>query len=169
MIYQLVFYSRLFHPVSWSNLNDRGSLLTTAHQPANDATSSWWLDPTTVGQMSSPQPEGDLRENTHSISPFSPQWRPRPVRRHQLVPLFCPPQAFLFSPSSASSFSVSLFFHPKKECPLRLSVSLLQHLFSLLIWAGIEPHPAPVQDTCSVCGSRVHAGWVAFLCMSCDQ
>ena len=27
----------------------------------------------------------------------------------------------------------------------------------------------PIQDPCSVCGSRVHAGWVAFLCMVYDQ
>ena len=66
-------------------------------------------------------------------------------------------------------------FHPlppraKKERPLRLSVSLLLHFYSLLIWAGIEPHPGPVmQDLSSISGDRVHAGWVAFLCMVCDQ
>ena len=34
-------------------------------QPANDAASTWWLDPTPpVGQMASPQPEGDLQNHT---------------------------------------------------------------------------------------------------------
>ena len=33
----------------------------------------------------------------------------------------------------------------------------------------MAPHPGPGQDPCSVCGNRVHPGWVAFLCMVCDQ
>ena len=73
------------------------------------------------------------------------------------------------SHSSASSSSVPLPFHLKKECPFWLSVSLLLHPISLLIQAGIEPHPGPVQDLYLLCGSRGHAGWVAFLCMVCDQ
>ena len=36
-------------------------------------------------------------------------------------------------------------------------MSLHLHLFSLLTRSGIEPHPGPVQDPCSVCGDRVHA------------
>ena len=56
-------------------------------------------------------------------------------------------------------------FHPKKKSPLRISVCLLLHFFCLLISAGIEPHSGHVQNPCSECGSRVHAGWVAFLFM----
>ena len=90
---------------------------------------------------------------------------PRPVWCHlpsDPVPFFCPPWTFLFGPLSASSSSAPLFFHPKMECTFRLLVSLL-HFFSLLIRAGIEPHPGPVQDPCSVWGSsRVYSSWVAF-------
>ena len=34
---------------------------------AKDTASPWWLDPTTVGQMASQQPEEDLRDHTHAI------------------------------------------------------------------------------------------------------
>ena len=51
--------------------------------PAKDAVSPWWLDLTTVGQMASPQPEGNLHDHTHVIHLthliFSPRCRPRPV------------------------------------------------------------------------------------------
>ena len=93
------------------------------------------------------------------ISPFSPRGRPRPVWRHlpsDPVPLSYPSRAFL----CRLLFLCSSAFPP--------SVSLL-HLFSLLVLAGIEPHPGPVQDPCSVCCIRVYAGWVAFLCMVCNQ
>ena len=104
---------------------------------------------------------------THFLSPISSQWCPRPVRRNlssDPVALFCPLQAFLSSPSSASPL-----FSPQEGVPTSALVSLFLHLFSLLIRAGIESHPGPVQDPCSVCGSCVQAGWVAFLCMVCDQ
>jgi len=39
----------------------------------------------------------------------------------------------------------------------------------LLVLAGIEPHPGPVRDPCGVCGTRVAAGWLAFLCSVCDR
>ena len=106
---------------------------------------------------------------THLI--FLPGWHPRPVQRHlppDLVPPSCPPWASPSNLSSASSSSVTIFLHPKKKRPLLLSVSLL-HLFILLIQMGIEPHTGPVQDSCSVCGDRVHSGWVSFLCMVWDQ
>ena len=41
--------------------------------PANDAACTRWLDPTPVGQMASPQPEGDLRDHT---SPHSSHLKP---------------------------------------------------------------------------------------------
>ena len=69
----------------------------------------------------------------------------------------------------ASASSVPLFSHPKKGCPLRLSVSFLLHLFNLLIRMRIEQHPGLAQDSCPVCGSRGHSVWVALLCMVCDQ
>ena len=46
------------------------SLAYIAHgvcNPAKDDASPWWLDPTTVCQMASPQPKGDLRDHTHVI------------------------------------------------------------------------------------------------------
>ena len=46
------------------------SLAHIAHwvcKPAKDAAAPWWLDKTTVGQMASPQPDGDLRDHTHVI------------------------------------------------------------------------------------------------------
>ena len=63
-------------------------------------------------------------------------------------PLAPPPPVYIFP------------FYLKKECPLRLSVSILLHLHSLLARTMIEPHPGPVQDPCSVCGNRVGAGCV---------
>ena len=151
-----------------------------SHQSKTSPLRGGWTLSTTFGQMVSPQPEGDLQDHSHvihltsthssyltlftSVAPntgvapptfrFSPTLLP--------LPLFCHshsssvPRAFLFSPSSYSL--VLLFFHHKKERPPRLSVSLLLHLFSLLIRAEIEPHPGPEQDPCSVCGSRVYAG-----------
>ena len=76
----------------------------------------------------------------------------------KIYPPSCPPRVFPFNLSSVSSSFVPLFPHPKKERALRLSVSLLLHLFNLLIRAVIEPQPGPVQVPCSVSG-----GWVAFL------
>ena len=118
-----------------------------------------------VGQMVSPQPEGDLQDHTSSHSShlpfhsshltFSPRWRPRPLQRHppsDPVPRSKPPLSFPSNLSSASSSSVTLFFYPKKDCPLRLSVSLLLHFFSLLIRAGIEPHPGPIQGRLQTTG-----------------
>ena len=72
--------------------------------------------------------------------------------------------------SSSSAFPSPLSFLPlsMKARPFWLSVSLLFHLFTLLVKVGIETHTGPVQDPCSVCGSRVHAGWVTFLCMVCN-
>ena len=123
-----------------------------------------------------PRPHSRHSPHPYSLIPshFSHRWHPRPVRHHlptDTVSFSCPLRAFLFSAFSASSSYVPLFFHPKKECPRRFSVtvSFLLHFLSLLIRAGIEPHPVPVQDPCSVCGSRVFTGWVAFLCMVCDQ
>ena len=40
---------------------ERTCTSATSSEPARD--SSWWLNPTTVGQMASPQPEGDLRDH----------------------------------------------------------------------------------------------------------
>ena len=112
--------------------------------PAKDAASLWRLDPTTFGQMTSPQQERDLRDHTdviylsettltsftsprshsrhsltHFSSPFSPRWRPTPVQRHlssNPVELFFPSRAFFSSPSSASCSSVPLFF-PQEGLP----------------------------------------------------
>ena len=39
--------------------------------------------------------------------------------------------------------------HPKKERPLWLSVSLLLHISSVLVRAGIDLLPGPAQDPCS--------------------
>ena len=43
------------------------TLYTECAIPAKEASSPWWLDPTTVDQMASPQPERDLRDHTHVI------------------------------------------------------------------------------------------------------
>ena len=107
---------------------------------------------------------------THFISPCSPQWHTRLEWRHipfEPVPLFCPLWAFNFNPPSAPFSSVPLY-PPQEECPLQLSTSIL-HFFSLIIWAGIELHLGPIRDPCSVGGSRVYAGWVAFICTVCNQ
>ena len=117
-----------------------------------------WLDPTTVGQMASPQAEG---EHTHVI-------QLTPTHSSHLAPKTgaVPPTFQIRSHSRAhhrSSFSPSsgpLFSHPKEERPLWL---LLLHFFRHLIWAAIEPHPGHVQDPCSVCGSQTYAGCIAFL------
>ena len=86
--------------------------------------------------MASPQPEGDLRNHfhviyltfTHLISPFSPRWYPRTVRRHipsNPGPLFYHSQASLSSPSSSvpeegvPQKKEEFLGSPKKECPLR--------------------------------------------------
>ena len=141
--------------------------------PANNTASSWWLDPTPKSAKWRYHNWRETSETTHlthlskPISThltFSLQWHPRPVQRLPPSNPLSPP-----SPPLASSSSVTPFFHPKKECPLWLSESLLLHLFRLLIQAGIEPHPGPVQDPCSVCGNWVHPGWVAILYMVCDQ
>ena len=141
-------------------------LPTDALDTAKDVTSLWWLEPTPVDQMASPQPEGDLRDHTSPNSShltFSPRWRPKTVQRH-FPPDPVQPSCLLWaSPSKLSSTLssyVTLFLHPKKEHPLWLSVNLLLHLFSLLTRMGIEHHPGPVQDPCSVCGDRVHPSWV---------
>ena len=121
--------------------------------PANDAASLWWMDPTTSrpnGVTTGTNRGRPLRPHlTHLISSnlfthliFSPRWCPRPVQHHpppDPVPPSCPLWASPYNLSSDSSSSVTLFFHPK-ERPLQLSVSLLPHLFSLLIQTGIEPH-----------------------------
>ena len=49
------------------------------YQP--DAASLWWLEPTTVVQMASPQPEGDLRDHNH-------------VTHHTSHPLILSPRPF---------------------------------------------------------------------------
>ena len=71
------------------------------------------------------------------------------------------PRSSIFSPSAST---VLLFPHTKKECPLQLSVSLL-HLFSLLIRAASRLRSRLMFSL----WHRVHAGWVAFLRMVCDQ
>ena len=54
---------------------------------------------------------------------------------------------FHFSPTRGLHSLYSLLLphwlslNSKKECPLRLSLSLLFHLFSILVCARIEPHP----------------------------
>ena len=160
--------------------SDRPTTPPLQSTPANDPASTRWLDPTTNRQMAShnrpPRPHfttlNSPKPITHLIHLITSVDGSRLVQRHPPsypVPCSCPPRAFPFNLSSASFSYASLLLHPKKEHPLRLLVSLLLHLFSLLIWAGIEPHPGPVQDQCSVCGDRVHAGWVAFLCIVCDQ
>ena len=40
------------------------SLAHRVCNPTKHAASPWWLDPTTVGQIASPQPERDLRDHT---------------------------------------------------------------------------------------------------------
>ena len=99
------------------------SIAHIAHEvcnPAKDAASLWWLDPTIVGQMASLQPEGDLRDHTHVIHlTFTHSFHltlftlvaPRPKQRH-------PSWTSLSNPSSASSSSVTLFPLPE-ERPLR--------------------------------------------------
>ena len=52
--------------------------------------------------------------------------------------------------SSTPVFALSLSLHLKKDCPLRLSVSVLLHLYSFHVRMGIEPHPGPVQDPSSL-------------------
>ena len=81
---------------------------------------------------------------------FSTRWRPRPVQRHPPsypVPPFCPPRAFHFNPSSASSSSVPLLILSSQEgAPTPVLCEPPSPYFSLLIRAVIEPHPGPVQD-----------------------
>ena len=129
--------------------------------------------------MKSPQPEGDLQDHTSLHSShlkrthsshltFSPRWRPVPVQRHlptNPVPPSCHLRAFPFRHSPTSFSSIPLFSHPKKEPPTPALSDPPSPSFSLLIWAGIEPHPDPIQDPCSVCSGRVHTCWMAFLCM----
>ena len=149
-----------------------------AYQPTKPPLRGGWTRPP-VGQMASPQPEWDLRDHTsshsspHTTSLFSSQLftsvAPYWCSATLLLLTPCPPWAPSSNLSSAPSSSVTLFFHSKKERPLRLSMSLLLHFFSLLIQTGIEPHQCPIQDPCSVCGDRVNSSWVAFLFMVCDQ
>ena len=47
--------------------------------PAKDAASTWWLDPITVGQMASPQLEGDLHPLFYPHGPPSPIPIPPPL------------------------------------------------------------------------------------------
>ena len=74
--------------------------------PTKDAASPWWLDLTTVGQMASPQPEGDLRDHTHVIhltlfTPVAPKTGAAPPT-FRLGPTLLPlTWASLSSPSSA--------------------------------------------------------------------
>ena len=117
---------------------------------ANDAASSCWLDPTPKPAKWRHHNRREISETTpHSFHlnlslTFSPRWRPRPVKRHPPSdPASSPPRVSPSNLSSASSPSV--------------------------IEAGIEPPPGPVQDPCSICGNRVHLGWISFLCMVCDQ
>ena len=91
----------------------------------------------------------------HRHSPFDP------------VPRSCLPRAFPFNLSSVSFSSASLFFHPKKERPVRLSVSLLLHILSLLSGRGLSLSQAPskthalsVVTVCTPFGSPFHV-WCA--------
>ena len=115
------------------------------HHPAKDAASLWWLDLTsrpngvTTTRWRPPRPRTSFTSHLLiHISPFSPRWCPRPPSTILPGPTLLPPQAFLLSPSYTTSSSVPLFYHLKKECLIRLSVSLLLHLFSLLIRAGLS-------------------------------
>ena len=100
-----------------------------------------------------------------SISPLSPRWCPRPVRRYlpsDPVPLFCPPRAFLFSPPASSSV-----FPPQEGTPTSaLGVPRyppFQPPYPGREWA--RPWPKTLaQFVCSV-----YAGLVAFLYTVCDQ
>ena len=76
-----------------------------------------------VGQMASPQPEGDLRDHISLILPnlihsfhltFSPRWCPRPVQRH-------PPSDPIPPPSlPRPPLLLLLDFQPRQGiCPLR--------------------------------------------------
>ena len=110
------------------------------------------------------QAEGNLRNHTSPFHQGDAQDWCCTTLPSEPVPLF----THSFSFSSTSPFPVSFLLHLKKEHPLRLSVSLLLHLFSLLVRAGIELHPCSVQDPWSVCGSQEYAGYVTFLYMVCD-
>ena len=63
----------------------------------------------------------------------------------------------------------SLSIFPSSSPASDSRASLLHHFFHILFRAGIEMHPDLVQSPCSVCGYRVHTGWVAFLCIVCNQ
>ena len=131
--------------------------------------------------MASPQPEGDLRDPTspHShptysliTSHLSPRWRPRQVQHHHLsdqVPPSCPPRAFPSNLSSVSSSSCHTLLPKIRKSAHSGSQLASFSTSSVYILPGINPHPGPVQDPCSVCDDRVHAGWVALVCMVCDQ
>ena len=92
----------------------------------------------------------------HSPLTFSSRWRStgRPYSWSSCI--FNKITDFFLSSTPAFTFS----FHLRKDRPLRISVSILH---SLLVRVGIEPHPGPFHDPCSVCGSWVPAGWVPFL------
>ena len=126
--------------------------------PGNDASSMWWLDPTpsrpngvtTTGGRPTIPHLTHLTSNLFTRLTFSHRWHPRPVQRHppsDLVPPSCPHghSPLIFHPLYPPLLQLTLFFHLKKTRPLRLSVCLLFHLFSLLIWAASpRPRPRPV-------------------------
>ena len=93
---------------------------TRGVQSRQDAAFPWWLDPTTVGQMASPQLEINIRNHTqvipspsltHFISLFSPRWCAYrsgatylPTRSHSFNP-HGPPSLVPLPPPQFISFS----------------------------------------------------------------
>ena len=149
--------------LSYSDLIDPHK--PTTPPPANKATSMRWLGRLDI---TTSRPNGIITtverpprpHLTHLTQTFHPSHSPSfyldgaqdrcgatllPIWSHAPAPYR--PSTLIFhmfhSPLLHSSFT------PRKSTHTMLSVSLLLHLFSL-IRAGIEPHPGPVQDPCSV-------------------
>ena len=116
--------------------------------PSNGAASSWYLDPTPTSAKWRHHNRREISESTPFTSLIS--FTLEAPKTGEAPPSFWssptpkPPWASPTNCSSVSSSSVTPFFQLKKECPLRLSESLLLHIFHLLILAGIEPHPRPM-------------------------
>ena len=100
----------------------------------------------------------------HSL--ISSRCRPRPVRCYlPLTPILLPFHSRASVSHTPDSPMILSSYTPRRIAQIGSLWASFPLFISLIVRSGIELHPGPVQDPRSVCGSRMHADGLAFLCM----
>ena len=123
-----------------------------------DAASPWWIVTKTIKIPSR------LLTTPHN-STFSPSWRSRAVLLHlpSVWPHETPTQGLPFNTFPLLPLSLVSFFL-RKSAHLYSQWTFLSTSSAIFLWRGLRGTQAPPKNPCSVCGTRVYAGWCRHWC-----